>query len=79
MAGWRNLLLQIGVGLAIYQYIQAVSSKIAAPPGLACHPGVRFCNVLAAMDINATIFLDFSNVVVFIVDQAVRRFDTMIP
>lgn len=79
MAGWRNLLLQIGMGLAIYQYIQAVSSKIAAQPGLARHPGVHFCNVRAAMDINATIFLDFSNVVVFIVDQAVRRFDTMIP
>ena len=79
MAGWRNLLLQIGMGLAIYQYIQAVSSKIAAQPGLARHPGVHFCTMRAAMDINATIFLDFSNVVVFIVDQAVRRFDTMIP
>ena len=67
------------MGLAIYQYIQAVSSKIAAPPGLAHHRSVRFCSVRAAMDINATIFLDFSNVVVFIVDPAVRRFDTMIP
>ena len=67
------------MGLAIYQYIQAVSSEIAAPSRPARHPGVRFYNGWAAMDINATIFLDFSNVVVFIVDQAVRRFDTMIP
>jgi hypothetical protein len=35
--------------------------------------------VWATRDINATIFLDFSNIVVFIVDQALRRFDAMIP
>jgi hypothetical protein len=79
VAGWRNLLLQIGVGLAIYQYIQAVSSKIAALPRLLRHPRFCFCNVWATTDINATIFLDFSNIVVFIVDQALRRFDAMIP
>ena len=79
MAGWRNLLLQIGVGLAIYQYTQAVSSKIAGLSRLVRYPGDCFCNVWVAGDINTTIFLEFSNIVVFIVEQALRRFDIMIP
>ena len=70
MAGWRNLLLQIGMGLAIYQYIQAVSSKIAVSSGLVRRSGDCFYNVWMAGDINTTIFLEFSNIVVFIVAQA---------
>jgi hypothetical protein len=42
-------------------------------------PAIVFSGACIASDINATVFLDFSNVVVFIVEQALRRFDTMIP
>jgi hypothetical protein len=42
-------------------------------------PDICFCSAHVTIDIEATVFLEFSNVIVFTVEQALKHFGIVIP
>jgi hypothetical protein len=48
-------------------------------PGLARRHPHLFSQRLRPIDINATVFLEFSNVIVFTMEQALKHFGIVIP